>query len=204
MQPETENWFKTATSLKWKAGKVVAQDGKVLFIKYGNFLRRVPLDFIVPAEQHADEDCDEVDPEDVKNCERLLDDDFKDLEIIAQKNAEIKDLKKVIENLQNTQYKSKIEPTTNMDEPVSKKDTQIKPSSRMKTRQQSSRRLENNEHEECDTQSKSPDMMETNNMLADALTKKVGNQNWIKAVLESNVLRKGEERNKKLELHGGD
>ena len=139
-------WFKTATSLKWKAGKVVAQDGKVLFIKYGNFLRRVPLDFVVPAEQHADEECDEVDPEDVKNCERLLDDDFKDLEIIAQKNAEIKDLKKVIENLQNTQYKSEIEPTTNMDEPVSKKDTQIKPSSRMETRQQSSRRLENNEH----------------------------------------------------------
>ena len=46
--------------------------------------------------------------------------------------------------------------------------------------------------------------VETNHMLADALTKKVGNQNWIKAVLESNVLRKGEERNKKLELHGGD
>ena len=30
-------WFKLPSSHKWKAGTVLAQDGKVLFVKYGNF-----------------------------------------------------------------------------------------------------------------------------------------------------------------------
>ena len=37
-------WFKMDWSHEWKTGKVLGQDVKVLFIKYGNFIRRVPLD----------------------------------------------------------------------------------------------------------------------------------------------------------------
>ena len=47
---------------------------------------------------------------DVKNCERLKDEVFKDLELVAKKNAEIKDFKKValdqqqeLESLENKQ-----------------------------------------------------------------------------------------------------
>ena len=46
--------------------------------------------------------------------------------------------------------------------------------------------------------------VETNDMLADALTKRVGNSSWINTVLQRNLLRREEERNRKLELQGGD
>ena len=43
-------WFKLNSAHKWKSGTVLGKDGKVLFIRYGNFIRRVPLDHIAPAD----------------------------------------------------------------------------------------------------------------------------------------------------------
>ena len=62
-------WFKTDKSHKWKAGKVLGQDGKVLFIKYGNFIGRVPLDFIVPAIEYTDATENDIDQNYVENQE---------------------------------------------------------------------------------------------------------------------------------------
>ena len=33
-------WFKLKSAHKWKSGTVLETDGKVLFIRYGNFIRR--------------------------------------------------------------------------------------------------------------------------------------------------------------------
>ena len=46
---------------------VLGKDGKVLFIKYRNFLRRVPLDHIIPADEYHDSSDQEVDQVDVEN-----------------------------------------------------------------------------------------------------------------------------------------
>ena len=86
-------WFKLESSHKWRAGKVLGQDGKVLFVKYGNFIRRVPLDFVVPASAYTTGDDEEIDQNDVDNQERLQDDDFENVEIVAQKDIEINRLK---------------------------------------------------------------------------------------------------------------
>ena len=77
-------WFKLQSSHKWKAAIVLGQDGKVIFLKYGNFMRRVPLDHIVPAEEcHDDEDKDNISPDDMENADRLEDDDFENVEVLV-------------------------------------------------------------------------------------------------------------------------
>ena len=86
-------WFKIDSSNKWKSGMVLGQQGKVLFIKYGNFIRRVSLDVVVPAEQTHDQD-DEPDQDDVDNDDRLQDDNFDHVELVAKKEAEIENLRK--------------------------------------------------------------------------------------------------------------
>ena len=53
-------WFKLESSHKWRSGINLGQDGKVLFIKYANFIRRVPLDYIIPAEEYNDANEEEV------------------------------------------------------------------------------------------------------------------------------------------------
>ena len=90
-------WFKIDSSHKWRAGKVLGQDGKVLFIKYGNFIRRVPLDFVVHAEEYTDNLDIEVDKNDVDNQERMHDDPFENVEIVSKKDMEIEQLKRVNE-----------------------------------------------------------------------------------------------------------
>ena len=47
-------WFKLNSSNRWKSGIVLGKDGKVLFIKYADFTRRVPLDNIIPAEEYVE------------------------------------------------------------------------------------------------------------------------------------------------------
>ena len=56
-------WFKTDSSVRWKSATVLGQDGKLLFLRYGNFIRRVPLDRIIPADQcnNVEEDIDKND-----------------------------------------------------------------------------------------------------------------------------------------------
>ena len=68
-------YFKLHSSHKWKSGLVLGKDGKVLFVKYGNFMRRIPIDHVIPAEQHQEELDEDENQEDVDNCERLQDDD---------------------------------------------------------------------------------------------------------------------------------
>ena len=104
-------FFKLESSTKWKSGTVLGQDGKVLFVKYGNFIRRVPIDHVVPAEKHYETTEEEVDENDIKNEERLLDDDFVEVDAIVRKDKEIQELKdnnsekdKIIENLKSKQY----------------------------------------------------------------------------------------------------
>ena len=70
-------------------------DGKILFVKYGNFIRRVPVDRVIPAEQYKEVSEDEVDPDDVDNFERLEDDEFKGIELLAMKDKEIEMLKQM-------------------------------------------------------------------------------------------------------------
>ena len=69
-------WFKLISSHKWRSGINLGQDGKVLFIKYANFIRRVPLDHIIPADEYDDTNEEEVNKGDEDNTERLNDDKF--------------------------------------------------------------------------------------------------------------------------------
>ena len=87
-------WFKLDSSHKWKSGKVLGQDGKVIFIKYGNFIRRVPLDRIVPADEYVEDDEVNIDAHDVENDDRMEDDNFENVEVVAKKDMEIERLKK--------------------------------------------------------------------------------------------------------------
>ena len=88
-------WFKIQSSHKWKAGVVLGQDGKVVFIRYGNFIRRLPLDHIVPADTcHDVEEEAKAAPDDLENDERMDDDDFQSVDIVAEKDRVIEQLKK--------------------------------------------------------------------------------------------------------------
>ena len=95
--------FKLDSSNQWKSGTVLGKDGKVLFIKYGNFMRRVTLDRVIPAGGYYDGPEDEVDKNDEDNQERLLDDDFKDVEILVKKDRQIEQLEK-----ENSEQKKRI------------------------------------------------------------------------------------------------
>ena len=72
----------------------MGKDGKVLFVKYGNFLRRVPLDRVIPAGGYNDVPDDEIDKNDKEVHGRLLDDDFENVETVVEKDKEIQQLKK--------------------------------------------------------------------------------------------------------------
>ena len=87
-------WFKLESAPKWKSGIVLGQDGKLLFIKYGNFIRRVPIDHVVPAEKHYETPDADVDENDLKNNERLKDDNFTDVEALVKRDKVIQELKK--------------------------------------------------------------------------------------------------------------
>ena len=94
-------WFKLDSSNKWKAGMVLGQQGKVLFIKYGNFIRRIPLDVVVPADEVNDSENEQVEQEDVDNYERLEDDDFENVKLVTTKEKEIENLKRCNPEQQN-------------------------------------------------------------------------------------------------------
>ena len=109
-------FFKLDSSTKWKSGTVLGQDRKILFIKYGNFIRRVPIDVVVPADKRYDTSDVEVDEKDIENDDRLEDDQFAEVEVISKKDNEIQDLKeknvekdKVIERLEK-EANSKVAP----------------------------------------------------------------------------------------------
>lgn len=99
-------WFKLDSAHKWKSGTVLGKDGKVVFIRYGNFIRRVPLDRIVPAEEHPDLEEVELDQDDINNDERLEDDSFENVDIIVKKDKEIEQLKNKMKELE-TEIKKK-------------------------------------------------------------------------------------------------
>ena len=86
--------FKLDSSNKWKTGTVLGKHGKVLFVKYGNFIRRVTLDRVIPADGYHDATDVEVDKNDEENEDRLLDDNFENIEIVVEKEREIDLLKK--------------------------------------------------------------------------------------------------------------
>ena len=90
-------WFKLESSKQWKSGVVLGMDGKVLFVKYGNFIRRVPIDHVVPADKHYETPDNEVDEDDIKNTHRLKDDDFTEVDALVKKDREIHELKKINE-----------------------------------------------------------------------------------------------------------
>ena len=91
---------------------VLGKDGKVVFIKYGNFIRRVPLDRIVPAQEYVDDDENtDDDQDDVKKHERMQDNSFDNVEIVAKKDIEIENLKTI-----NSEHLKRIEQLeTNVD-----------------------------------------------------------------------------------------
>ena len=87
-------FFKLDSSNRWKAGTVLGQDGNLLFLSYRNFIRRVPLDHIIPAHDLQNEPEAEIDKNDMESSDRLLDDDFKDVEQLVKKQREIEELRK--------------------------------------------------------------------------------------------------------------
>ena len=107
-------FFKLDTDHKWKSGLVLGKDGKVLFVKYGNFMRRIPIDRVVPAERYQETSDDDAGETDIVHKDRLDDDKFDNLEIIAQKESEIEELKKanaeqqkILEKIANEKNKPK-------------------------------------------------------------------------------------------------
>ena len=91
-------WFKLEKCHKWKSGIVVGQDGKVIFIKYAGFIRRVPLDHVIPADEYNDAEEEEPSKEDEENSRRLDDDKFENVEILVEKEKEIEQLQKSVED----------------------------------------------------------------------------------------------------------
>ena len=62
----------------------------MVFIRYGNFIRRLPLDHIVPADTcHDVEEEAKAAPDDLENDERMDDDDFQSVDIVAEKDRVI-------------------------------------------------------------------------------------------------------------------
>ena len=71
------------------------QRRKVVFIKNGNFIRRLPLDHTVPADEcHDADEKTEAAPDDAENDEQVDDDAFESVEVIVEKDREIEQLKK--------------------------------------------------------------------------------------------------------------
>ena len=103
---------------------MLGQDGKIIFLKYGNFMRRVPLDHIVPANECHDDDVKEtVAPDDEENADRLADDDFGNMEEIVKKDREIERLKKM-----NEEQESKIKQMEDKVKNAPKLEPVLKPS----------------------------------------------------------------------------
>ena len=80
-------------------------DGKVVFVKYVNFIRRIPIDCIFPAESYQDTSEEEADPDDVDNCERLADDEFSNVELLAQNDKKIEMLNQKIQEQEKNKMK---------------------------------------------------------------------------------------------------
>ena len=57
----------------------------MIFIKYANFIRRVPLDHVIPADEYNDTEEEEPNKEDEENSTRLDDDRFENVDIVVQK-----------------------------------------------------------------------------------------------------------------------
>ena len=60
-------------------------------------MRRIPIDHVIPAEQYHEVSGEEGDQEDIENSDRLQDDSFDNLDIVAQKEKEIEHLKEKYE-----------------------------------------------------------------------------------------------------------
>ena len=114
-------WFKLDSSHKWKSGTVLGKDGKVVFIRYGNFIRRVPLDRIVPADEHPESEEEELDQEDINNAERLEDDNFENVDIIVKKDKEIEQLQRKLKEME-TEMKKKDSFQTKVQKQTNQKD----------------------------------------------------------------------------------
>ena len=76
---------------------MVGQDGKVIFLKYASFIRRVPLEHVIPADEYNNEE-EETNQEDEENSRRLDDDKFDNVEIVVQKEKEIEELRKSLDD----------------------------------------------------------------------------------------------------------
>ena len=88
-------YFKLDSAQKWKSGTCLCMDKKVLFIRYGNFIRRVPIGRVVPAEVYEETPEVEADPDDKENSEKSQDGEFENVEIIAKKDKKIELLKEI-------------------------------------------------------------------------------------------------------------
>ena len=76
---------------------MVGQDGKVIFLKYASFIRRVPLEHVIPADEYNNEE-EETNQEDEENSRRLDDDKFDNVEIVVKKEKEIEELTKSLDD----------------------------------------------------------------------------------------------------------
>ena len=52
------------------------------------------MDNIIPADEYHIDTEEEIDPKDMENSDRLLDDNFQEVEIVAKKEKELEELRK--------------------------------------------------------------------------------------------------------------
>ena len=96
--------FRDTKKKEWKQGTALIMFGKTLYLKFGNWLRRVPIDTVLPDNDMAEKcenDALEPDDETEEECRMedvLVSELIKDLEV-AQENS---DLKKKVDNLEET------------------------------------------------------------------------------------------------------
>lgn len=90
----------------------------MIFLKYASFIRRVPLEHVIPADEYNNEE-EETNQEDEENSRRLDDDKFDNVEIVVKKEKEIEELTKSLDD--KAKIIEKLEQKISQNEKLNKK-----------------------------------------------------------------------------------
>ena len=104
--------FRDTKKKEWKHGTALVRFGKTLYLKLGNWLRRVPIDTVMPDPIGAEKIEESfIEPNELKEEERFAEEEVpiveltKDLESASERNALLEKVKSLEEELKLSQFK---------------------------------------------------------------------------------------------------